>query len=246
MPDPSPTNDTQTPGAIEAIVAATVRILRPLFTWIMIILGVATSLSAILLGGLAMRNHEVMIALFEALAIGAGVITAMVAIGKFREGAGLALLSCALAIGGGAILSEPTLISQLFNTAGQPVVLNGITIRDILLWRVVASMLIGLGALITVWARNPRRSAWYLVRAAMTGIPLLALAGAPLIPAVRTWVNSVHPLVQIGGVIVLFFAVLALASACGHCLIRSLEVGRLRADGSIDPGDSPDAPALAA
>lgn len=252
MPEQPTTHDQFTGGILESIVAWKLRILRPAFTWILVILGVATALSAILLGGLAMRSHEVMIAMFEALAIGAGVITAMVAIGKFREGAGLALLSCALAIGGGAILSDPTTgpneggLAALFNSRPDPVVIDGIAIREILVWRLFAGALIALGALITVWSRNPRLSAWYIVRAKLTGIPLLAIGVAPFIPAIRHWADTLPALVRIGGVIVLFFMVMALASICGHCLIRSLEVGRLRADGSVDPGDASDSPAMAA
>jgi len=243
MPDTSTPKDPFASGPLEAIVAWSLGTLRPLFQWATVALGAATAASAIYLGGLATRNNDPMVAIFEALAILAGVFATTVALGKFREGAGLALATCALAIGGGAILSDPTLVSKYFNTRGQPVVYGTLFIREILKWRVAAGLIIGIGALVRVWSRNPKLSAWYLVRAAITGAPVLAALVALAVPSVRHTITdyvsnlgkAAAAVISIGGAIVGFFAGLALVSASGHCLIRSLEVGRLRNDGSIDP-----------
>lgn len=230
---------------LEAITAWKLRWMRPAFAVICAVLGGATALSAAIIGGLAYRSGEYMVAMFEILAIVAGVFATLVSIGKFREGAGIALASCALAIGGGAILSEPALVSQFFNTRVDPVVVGGVEIKWFMAGRVGVAVMMMIGAAVIVWSRRPRASAWFLVRAALLSIPLVLIAGAFLAPTVRVWVDGLPAMVRVVAVVAGFFVGLALASAAGHCFIRSLEMGRLDDAGAGNP-DAPEFPRAAA
>jgi hypothetical protein len=236
-----PSQDELSGGPLEALVAWKLRWMRPVFAILCAAVGVAVALSAMYVGTLAVRADDTLVALFELVVILAGTFVALVSIGRFREGAGLALASCALAIGGGAVLSDPGLVSRYFSTRMDPLVLDGIDVRWIMAVRVGCAVVISIGAAVRVWSRRPRESAWFLVRAMVLGVPLLVILAAAASPAIRSWAQGLPTMVRAAGVVIGFFVGLGLASAAGHCLIRSLEMGRLDDDGnpSAGPTQSP-------
>ena len=240
-----PTHDEYEGGVLEAITVWKLRWMRPVFAVVCAVLGGATALSAAIIGGLAYRSGEYMVALFEVLAIVAGVFATLVSIGKFREGAGIALASCALAIGGAAILSEPALVSRFFSTRVDPVVVGGVEIKWIMVGRIGVAVALMIGAGVVVWSRRPRASAWFLVRASLLSVPLVLVAAAFVVPAVHAWIDGLPAMVRVVAVVAGFFIGLALASAAGHCFIRSLEMGRLDDAGDVHP-DTPEFPRAAA
>jgi hypothetical protein len=224
-------------GPLEAIVAWKLRWMRPVILPVCVVVGAAVAVSGLYIGGQAFRAGEVLITLFELVAVMAGVFAALVALGRFRVGAGLALASCALAIGGGAVLTEPSLLDFVFSTRLDPVVLNGVSVRWFMVGRVGAAVLLAIGAGVTIWSRRPRESAWFLVRATLLGIPLVAMLAVLAVPSIRASALSLPALVRVIGVVIGFFVGLGLASAAGHCFLRSLEMGRL--DDADNPSPAP-------
>lgn len=237
-------NPSMDGGPIEAIVAWKLGWLHPTMRVVCGIAGVATVLIGIYIGRVAFRAGEELISLLELCAAAAGVFAVLVALGKFRSGAGIALASCALALTGGAILAEPSLVSMLLSARLDPLVLNGVEIRPFMAAQALAGFLLLIGAAVTVWSRRPAASARFIVRGTLLALPLVLIAAAFIAPAVRVWVDGLPPFVQMLLAIAGFFAGLALASASGHCFIRSLEMGRLDdAPANDSPPQSPRAAA---
>jgi len=95
-------------------------------------------------------------------------------------------------------------------------------------------------ASVTVFARDPRRSGWYLWRAALAAVPVVgSVAVVKYLPVVFPTIGSA---VRIGASTLAFFAFVAFFSIAGHCVIRAFECGRPEEFANKPapvPGDAP-------
>ncbi len=143
--------------------------------------------------------------------------------GLFREGPGMALACCAGTVFVAAILGWISVHRGDFN-AGGITMKSGktISLNALLYGRLAIALIFGVNGAWLVLSRNPR-SGHYLLRAVMTGVPLLACAGGAY--AMRSSVRSASWLVWLGAT-VLTVVIIGLFCACAHFVIRAFEEGR--------------------
>ena len=199
-------------------------------------LSAAIVLSAVAMGVAALTLTDVPIWVlfgFELVIALCGVVGLLFASGRFQEGQGLALICIAGGIAVSAVLGYVGAVSSL--GGGVPDYL-----KPTLFARLAAAGLYTGAASWAVLSRNP--SSWsYAARAAVAGVPLLAVAVAAVVgrqslgPALATlpsWAKT-------AGAGLGFVIAIVLVCACGHCLIRAFELGRA-------PDPDPAAPAAPA
>ena len=197
-------------------------------------LALLVALSSVVLIVFAVRAEQWFIAWFEGVNIVAGALAFLTLIGRLRVAPALSLAIAGAVTGAGAVLSEPAMAARLLDAGGLPNQFFPFSLIPIMLARLGASALMMLLACVIVWAREPRLSARYLVWAVVTGVPALALLAPILVGRVRaavplpdvTSLGAVGKFALAAGAIAAFFAIVTLVSIAGHCLIRSLEVGR--------------------
>lgn len=228
-------------GAPSRALAALIRPAATAAPWILTPICVLSALSSIALIPLAAINNLWFLTLFEATSLLAAVVGFLTLRGRFAQGPVLSLLFTGGTIASLAILAEPITVARFLGTQGNPIVLAGFEILPLMAARVVAGVIVGLGAVTIAWARRPNRSAGYLLRSAAATILAVLIAvpiawpgatpsrtgwRAPLDIAAKGFDALPLP-VQLIAMIAAFFIVLALVSAAGHCLIRSFEVARI-------------------
>ncbi|MEO1129402.1 MAG: hypothetical protein AAFX05_06800 [Planctomycetota bacterium] len=212
--------------------------------WVALLLCGLSGLSACVMFVLAAMHPDWWVAMFELTVVVTGGIGVLTVLGFFKQGPGLALVCCGAVISACAVLAEPAMPSQIFGAGAAPLVISGVEILPLMAARAVAGVLIMAAGVLDVWSRRPAQSAGYLLRAIPTGIPALMLISIPVwgqvrgvfrpVPGVQKAIDGLiaslwgMPKFLVAVVaIVGFFVVLGLFSAAVHCLIRSLEVGRL-------------------
>lgn len=240
-------------GAASRALAAVIRPAATAAPWILTPICVLSALSSIALIPLAALNDLWFLTLFEATSLLAAIVGLLTLRGRFAQGPALSLVFTGGAIASLAVLAEPITVARFLGTQGNPIVLAGFEILPLMAARVLAGVIIGLGAVTIAWARRPQRSAGYLLRSAAAAVPAILIAvpiawpgaaqtrpgwRAPLDIAAKGFDALPLP-VQLIAMIAAFFIVLALVSAAGHCLIRSFEVAR------IDPAPPDSQPAHA-
>ncbi len=161
---------------------------------------------------------------FEIVSMVAGVMGILLAVGRFQEGQGMTLACVAATTAVAAFLAWLSVPAGLeINGRNEP-----LNLTNWLFAREGASVLLGGIAAFAVLSRD-RRSLSYLTKSIITGAPVLALAGGafvgrhslgPMLAAMPVWLSML--LACIMGVILV-----GLLSACGHCLIRAFEMGRI-------------------
>lgn len=212
---------------------------------------VAALVSLATVGAVLLRADQPywMVVGFEVVVFGAGVYALLIAKGRFGDGPGMALLCVA-----GTLLAAGVLgFYSTKSTPGAPAQLllrgTAVPMKPWAMVHIGAALVLGACAATEVLRRNSR-SWYYLVRAAMAGVPLAALAfaaamvyrrsqGAKLAyeSAVESAVRQNQPVPSVpapflpewvtwlGGSLGAVLA-LVLFCACAHCVIRAFEMGR--------------------
>lgn len=146
---------------------------------------------------------------FELVTLLAGAFVVLVGRGRFAAAPGLALLCCAGAIGAGTYLAHIGSGKQV------------LAVWFLLLRAGLSGVLLAAAAW-SVLARNPGPAVRSLTRAALFGVPLLAmLAGLWLL---RHQVMALPGTVKMLGAMFGFLVVAGLAAGAVHCTIRAFEV----------------------
>ncbi len=169
-------------------------------------------------------NQLYFLAAFELLAVFAGAVGVLTALGRFKAGPALAMLSVSGPMIVGAMLGEPALSARLLGQPVEPMVLSGVPIKFLALAQLGCGVVLMLCASLTVFARNPARSYSYLFRAFLGALPLVAaVLMVKYLPKVFPGAGTA---VKIGVSTVAFFVFVTFLSIAGHCLIRAYESGR--------------------
>lgn len=191
--------------------------------------------SSVFMWVLLARDWDWFVGLFELVVSASAAVVAVAALGRFRAGPALALVCAGGSVFVSSVLTEPGIAGRLLSSRPALLSVGGFEVIRVMLPRIgVGAALIGL-AMVAVWLRRPGRSWWYLWRSAAAFAPVAAvgvyaqrgapgLSALPGVAAFFVWV-------------LVFFVVVALISASGHCFIRSLEVG----SGDARPGARPGA-----
>lgn len=189
------------------------------------LLGVAVALSAAAMAVVALVVTERpvwMLFGFEVVVMLAGVFAVLFARGRHHEAQGLTLLCIAGSVFAGSVLGWLSVNGALqVKNSDVPV-----SLKLWLLARVGCAGVYAVAAAALVLVRR-RESRPFLVRALLTGAPLVLAAGG--LALARTQISSlagsVHPVVSIFVACVLGLVGIALASICGHCIIRAFQIG---------------------
>ncbi|TVQ80955.1 MAG: hypothetical protein EA380_02735 [Phycisphaeraceae bacterium] len=169
------------------------------------------------------------------------------ALGRFREGPALALASTGSVLGACAVLTEPAFVTTILAAGASFIEITAFGRTIPIIWlaapqAIAGGLLVASGAFV-VWSRHPARSGGYLFTSAWTGAAALAMIAGAVFLSRPGFINTVHRhLGQWAGqaliamaVILGFFVLVGFVAACGHCLIRSLEVGTINDDRSPAP-----------
>jgi hypothetical protein len=189
------------------------------------LLGAAVALSAgaMAVVSLAVAARPVWILFgFEVVVMLAGVIAVLFARGKFHEAQGMTLLCIAGTVFAGSVLGWLSVNGALqVKNTDVPV-----SLKMWLLARLGCAGVFALAAAGVVLTRR-RESRPYLVRAVLTGTPLVLIGAGIMLTRhqLAAMAAGVHPVVSIFVVCILGLVGIALASISGHCLIRAFEVG---------------------
>jgi len=160
---------------------------------------------------------------FELVCAAAGVIGVLSALGRFDWGQGMAWACVAGTLFVSAVLGHlGTPQGVAFQADAAPT-----SLREWFLLRLALSAVFGLVGAYAVLRRDGACRA-YLVKAAITGVPLLLILGVGF--GARSRVAAITeswPSIATGGLLaVLALLCLVLVSASAHCLIRAFECGR--------------------
>lgn len=169
-------------------------------------------------------NQLYFLAAFEVVAAFAGAVGVLTALNKFKTGPALAMLSVSGPMLVGALLGEPALSARLLGQPVEPMVLSGVPIKMLALAQLGCGLVMMLCASLTVFARNPSRSYWYLFRALLAAMPLVA--AVVMVRYLPRVFPSAGTAVKIGVSTVAFFVFVTFLSIAGHCVIRAYESGR--------------------
>lgn len=164
---------------------------------------------------------------FEAIVAVSALIGLLFALGRFREGPGMALACVSGAIFAGSVLGY-------FSVSG---VLAGIGLKPFLLARVAAAAALAVGGAFCVLSRD-RRSWTVLFRGIVLGAPVLAVGAMAAVPAGRDMLGVVFEagaLVQMTVVVLGALVLGGLFAASVHQIIRAFELGHL--DEAAPPSD---------
>lgn len=173
----------------------------------------------------AMDQRWYMLA-FEVVVLVSSSIGVLQGLGRVQTGPAIGMLCNGGVVCVAAILSEPTLVANVMQGSRNPIPpLLGISILPWILARLgTGAALIALSGL-TVLLRKPGESFPLLVRGVLAGAPVVALAAAMVLPAVRGRFLALPGLAQVMLFIVGVFVVGVLVSISGHCIIRAFEIG---------------------
>lgn len=164
------------------------------------------------------------------------------ALGKFRDGPGLALASTGSVLAACALLTEPAFVTTILAAGASFIEITAFGRTIPIVWlaapQVIAGGLLVASGAFVVWSRHPARSGGYLFTSAWTGAAALGMMAAAVFFSRPGFINTVHRHIgQWAGqallamaVILGFFVLVGFIAACGHCLIRSLEVGTMNDD----------------
>lgn len=168
-----------------------------------------TSLFGLYRGGLGSEHAAWFVIAFEVVAILSAAFALAAGLGRFASAAGMTLLCCAGAIGAGAFLARLASGQQVLPTW-------------FFMARGVLTVMLLCAAALAVLARNPGPAARFLTRAALFGVPLVAIvAGAWL---ARHQLAGMSDTLKLVGGLVGFLVVTGLAAGAVHCAIRAFEV----------------------
>ncbi len=160
--------------------------------------------------GLAGAGHTAwFVAAFEVVALVGALFALGVGLGKFAWAPGLALLCVAGAVGAGTFLAHIGSGRQVLPS-----------------WFLVArgglTLALVAAAALSVLSRNPGAATRSLVRAAMFGVPLVAILGGAWV--MRNQALALPGAAKLGAGFVVFLIVTGLAAGAVHCAIRAFEV----------------------
>ena len=162
---------------------------------------------------------------FEAILVMAGVFGVLIAMGRFQAGPVWAM-TC---VGGATVVSA--LLANSAGGAGQVAGFSpGAIVRSAMSNPFAAARLgAGFGALalgaLTLMLRHPSKSFRHAVIGLVCLAPVAAAGALWMFGPLGRLISSLHPVLQTVLAVFAFFAIVALVSAGGHNLIRSLEVG---------------------
>lgn len=208
------------------------------------LLAAAAAIAASVLGGVSsLRAGGWMTFAFDLFTLGAGVVGLITGLGRFKDSHVLAFFCVA-----GSLLAAPPLagIAAGAATAGTSADALRMFARDLLrdpdlAARLAAGAVFLALTVLLLLSRRPRASGGHLARAALAGLPLVAIAWitGQTLEAMRTITPDAWVRPKLGGMIadlsppilatlafVAFLTSVVLASAAGHFLIRALEVGK--------------------
>lgn len=197
-----------------------------------------SAVGGIVLG--AMGRQWFLIAFDSVVLLSCG-FAALLAVGKFRDAPALTTLIAAAATFTGAVLVEPSVATRFIQGGGGTTgtVIAGVPLIPLALARLVAALALGGLAVLIALSRRPKESAAYLLRAALLAAPLALVAGAVMVPGVRSWAMNLPSAAQTLVVILGFFVLGALFSVSVHNLIRAFEVA-LPENDPREPGRTPE------
>lgn len=179
-------------------------------------------------------NQLWFLAVFEVLASASALVGLFCAVNRFASAPALAMTCVSMPLIVGGMLGEPSLSARLLGQPVDPMVLSGVQVK----WLALAQVGCGVGLLglasLAVFLRSPARSFAYLARFALACVGLAACAVALRRGPIASGAWS--PFVTIALKLLIFFVIVGLVSAAGHCLIRAYESGRPR--DADDPGGS--------
>lgn len=186
-----------------------------------VVLGLS-SLGAAALTFQASQAYWIFLGMEMCVALGAG-FAILFGRGLFREGPGMALACCAGTILVGGVLGWISVHRGNFD--GGMTMKSGktLSLNTLLYGRVGVALVFGAIGAWLVLSRN-RRSWHYLVRALLTGVPLLAcVAGVYMM---RSSLRGGASWVVWLAATVLTIVIIGLFCACAHFVIRAFEEGR--------------------
>ncbi len=218
------------------------RITAPLPKIVRILVGllcVAVALSAMAMIGIGVFGAHAtpwILIGFESVVVLSCAAGLLFCFNRFQEGQGLAVVCTAGTIAFSAFCTWLSLANhELILDPSKP----GISYTPVAAARIAAGGILGLVAAYAVLRRDPRRSASYLIRAALVLAPVVAfLAWTVLLPGSARGVAGSMPGWLLATVAFVGSIVgLTLISVGLHCIIRAFEAGRLeQKDGAPSGG----------
>jgi hypothetical protein len=169
-------------------------------------------------------NQLYFLAAFELIALIGAAVGVLTALNRFKSGPALAMLSVSGPMLVGALLGEPSLSARLLGQPVEPMVLSGVPIKWLALAQLGCGLVMLLCASMTAFARDPKASISYLVRAAIAAVPLAA--SVAMVKYLPVMFPTAGTALKIGVSTVAFFVFVTFLSIAGHCLIRAYECGR--------------------
>lgn len=235
-------------GPIARLIGTLILLINAILKPLALIGAAVASLASLALIAITLVSANWVMLVLQLGACVAALLAIPSALGKFREGPGLALASTGSVLGACALLTEPAFVTTLLAAGASFIEITAFGRTIPIVWlaapqMIAGGLLVASGAFV-VWSRHPARSGGYLFTGAWTGAAALAMIAAAVFASRPGFINAVHRnLGQWAGqaiiamaVILGFFVLVGFIAACGHCLIRSLEVGTINND--RDPAQS--------
>jgi len=197
--------------------------------------------------GLASGSVEAWFASVFAVVMGvAGATGVLTGLGRIRGAEPLTLLCIGGTIFVSAVLSDSSIASRAMGRGGTSPVFAGMSIQLISIGLVAIAIIMMALSAITTLRRDPRASAPTVARGIAFAVPIVAMAAAWKVGAIRSALLSLPGLLLALLAIVALFAFVFCASACAHLLIKGFGAAahtrRLveATAGADNPGSTPD------